>query len=80
MDRELVEDNIKLTYNVHGFILEVKVREGNLKVLYKDKCNVKNKKKMKNIFDILKLKFDIDIAKVIGETEGTEEREWFPPE
>ncbi len=56
-----------------GDTFEIKVRGIDNKALYKDKIPINNQKKLNNVFNILKYKFDIYYKKI----KGGEEKGWF---
>ena len=51
-----------LYHNVSGYIMTIKVEEPSTKKkLYYEKCNIYDKKKIKQILDVLKEKFGMDV-------------------
>lgn len=65
--------NTQLMYNISSdLILQVRVIDGRNRKLFKDACNILNKKDLARIFNILEHKFGITVPKDLKEDTG-----WF---
>ena len=52
--------SLKPNFNIMGEVIEIKVMNGG-RTIFKDRCEIKNKKKLKKIGEVLKYKFDISL-------------------
>ena len=54
-------------------VIEIRIRSYN-SVIFKEKCNLNNKKKLGRIFDLIKFKYGLDMTDVI---KNNIENNWF---
>jgi len=62
--------NLEYDYNTSTLILEIRVVDGGMRKLYRDKCSIFNKKELSRIFQTLKVKFNIDVPESLKEDTG----------
>lgn len=64
----------KYSHHIYGDTLEVKIKDGSRRVLYRAKANVSDKKKVKQILNDLK-KWDINASELLRQS--IEMKGWF---
>lgn len=60
----------RINYKVSEFILKIQVVDTSGQKFFKDSCSILNKKRLNDIFNILKKKYDISIPKGLIEETG----------
>ena len=60
----------RINYKVSEFILKIQVVDTSGQKFFKDSCSILNKKRLNDIFNILKRKYDISIPKGLIEETG----------
>lgn len=59
-----------LFWNFADLILKVQVIDQSGKKFFKESCNITNKKRLNEIFELLKSKYNLDIPKSLKEDMG----------